>query len=62
MSCREQVERYQFKKRYALVRHRFLGEVRGIVFGIMLNEDLNQKLLYDNREEKDLIWGKGPIL
>ncbi len=62
VSCREQVERYQFKKRYALVRHRFLGEVRGIVFGIMLNEDLNQKLLYDNREEKDLIWGKGPIL
>lgn len=62
VSCREQVERYQFKKRYALVRHRFLGEVRGIVFGIMLKEDLNQKLLYDNREEKDLILGKGPIL
>lgn len=62
VSCREQVERYQFKKRYALVRRRFLGEERGIVFGIMLKEDLEQKLLYDNREKEDLILGKGQII
>ena len=35
----EQIERIQFKKRYAMVRHRLWGEEQAIVLGIMLEED-----------------------
>lgn len=37
--CQGQVERYQFKKRYAMVRHRLWGEERVFVLGIVLKED-----------------------
>ena len=41
-----QVERYQFKKRYAMVRHRLWGEERTFVLGIVLNEDGGEKFRY----------------
>ena len=53
-----QVERYQFKKRYAMVRHRLWGEERTFVLGIVLNEDGGQKLQY-NKEQKLLYRGEG---
>lgn len=41
-----QVERFQFKKRYAMVRHRLWGEERTFVLGIVLNEDGGEKFRY----------------
>ena len=49
-SCEGQIERYQFKKRYAMVRHRLGGEDRAIAMGIILKEDAEKKLLYENME------------
>lgn len=46
--CKDYIERYQFKKRYAMVRHRLWGEEQAIVLGIILKEDAEQKLLYEN--------------
>lgn len=43
--CAGQVERYQFKKRYAMVRRRLWGEDQVIVMGIMLKDDREQKHL-----------------
>lgn len=40
-----EIECYQFKKRYAMVRHKLWGEERAIVLGIMLKEDWEQKSL-----------------
>lgn len=48
--CQGQIERYQFKKRYAMVRQRLWGESQVIVLGILLKEDAVQKLLYENME------------
>ena len=48
--CRGQIEKYQFKKRYAMIRHRLWGEERAIVLGIILKEDGQRKLLYENME------------
>lgn len=48
--CCGQIERYQFKKRYAMVRHRLWGEEQAIVLGIMLKEDRGRLLLYENSE------------
>lgn len=44
LSCAGQVERYQFKKRYAMVRRRMWGEDRAIVLGIVLKEDVEEVL------------------
>lgn len=41
------VERYQFKKRYAIARHRFLGEDTSFSLGILLDEDMGQRMLYE---------------
>lgn len=41
-SCQEQIERFQFKKRYAMVRCRLWGEEQVLVLGIMLKEDENR--------------------
>lgn len=49
-ACRGQIERYQFKKRYAMVRHRLWGEDQAIALGIILKEDAERKLLYGNME------------
>lgn len=49
-ACLGQIERYQFKKRYAMVRHRLWGEDQAIVMGIILKEDAERKLLYENME------------
>lgn len=38
--CQGQIERMQFKKRYAMVRHRLWGEERVMVLGIVLKEDI----------------------
>ena len=46
-----QVERFQLKKRYAMVRHRLWGEERTFVLGIVLNEDGGEKFRY-NEDEK----------
>ena len=43
----EQVERFQLKKRYAMVRHRLWGEERTFVLGIVLNEDGGEKFRYN---------------
>ena len=42
-----QVERFQLKKRYAMVRHRLWGEERTFVLGIVLNEDGGEKFRYN---------------
>lgn len=49
-ACRDYIEKYQFKKRYAMIRRRLWGEDRAIVLGIILKEDAEQKLLYENEE------------
>ncbi len=41
------VERYQFKKRYAIARHRFLGEDMSFSLGILLEEDIENRVLYE---------------
>ena len=41
-----QIERYQFKKRYAMIRHRLWGEERIFVLGIVLKEDTDRTLFY----------------
>ena len=56
-ACREQIERYQFKKRYAMVRRRLWGEDLAIVLGIILKEDAERKLLYENMEISEEIPG-----
>lgn len=43
--CREEIERMQYKKRYAMVRHRLWGEEKILVLGILLKEDMNSQLL-----------------
>ena len=40
--CQGQIERFQFKKRYAMVRHKLWGEEQVLVLGILLQEDENQ--------------------
>lgn len=45
-----QVERYQLKKRYAMVRHRLWGEERTFVLGIVLKEDGGEKFRYNGGE------------
>lgn len=49
-ACKGQIERYQFKKRYAMVRRRLWGEDQAIVLGIILKEDAERKLLYKDAE------------
>ena len=46
-----QVERFQLKKRYAMVRHRLWGEERTFVLGIVLNEDGGEKFRYNGDEK-----------
>lgn len=46
-ACQGKVERYQFKKRYAMVRHKLWGEEQAIVLGILLKED-KEHLRKDN--------------
>ena len=41
------VERYQFKKRYAIAKHRFLGEAASFSLGILLDEDMDQRMIYE---------------
>lgn len=45
--CCGQIERVQFKKRYAMVRHRLWGKDQAIVLGIILKEDRERELLYE---------------
>lgn len=40
--CQGQIERFQFKKRYAMVRHKLWGEDQVLVLGILLQEDENR--------------------
>lgn len=42
--CRGQIERMQWKKRYAMVRHRLWGEDQVIVLGIVLKEDTDREV------------------
>lgn len=42
--CRGQIERMQWKKRYAMVRHRLWGEEQVIVLGIVLKEDTDREV------------------
>ena len=46
-----QVERFQLKKRYAMVRHRLWGKERTFVLGIVLNEDGGEKFRYNGDEK-----------
>ena len=50
--CRAEIERMQFKKRYAMVRHRLWGEEKVLVLGILLNEDRGSKLLYKDGKNR----------
>ena len=45
--CSGKIERYQFKKRYAMVRHTLWGKEQAIVLGIILKEDRGRILLYE---------------
>lgn len=45
-----QVVRYQFKKRYAVIRLRLLGEEKTTVLGILLSEDVRQEIEYGKVE------------
>jgi hypothetical protein len=44
-----QVVRYQFKKRYVIIRLRLLGEEKTVALGIILNEDIQREILYGKR-------------
>lgn len=46
-----QIERMQFKKRYAMVRHQLWGEDRQFVLGIMFKEDMNQMVLEQEKSD-----------
>lgn len=48
--CSGQIERYQLKKRYAVIRHNLWGENLGIVMGIVLKEDMGSKELFLNEK------------
>lgn len=43
-SCISQIVRYQFGKRYVLVRIALLGKEKHILLGIVLNEDIRQEI------------------
>lgn len=45
-----QVVKYQFKKRYAIIRFRMLGEEKTAALGIILKEDIEQELAYGKVE------------
>lgn len=45
-----QVVRYQFKKRYAVIRLKLLGEEKTTVLGVILNEDVRQEIEYGKVE------------
>ncbi len=45
-----QVERYQYKKRYALIRLQLLGQERTAALGIILPEDVRRELAYGKVE------------
>ena len=45
-----QVVRYQFKKRYVIIRLRLLGEEKTVALGIILNEDIQREILYGKVE------------
>lgn len=45
-----QVIRYQFKKRYVIVRLKLLGEEKTVALGIILNEDIQQEIRYGKVE------------
>lgn len=45
-----QVIKYQFKKRYAIIRFQMLGEEKTAALGIILKEDIEQELAYGKVE------------
>ena len=45
-----QVVRYQFKKRYVIIRLKLLGEEKTTALGIILNEDVRQEIEYGKIE------------
>ncbi len=45
-----QVVRFQFKKRYAIIRLKLLGMEKTVALGIILNEDIRQEILYGKVE------------
>ncbi len=51
----EYIKRIQFKKRYAMIRHRLWGEERTFVLGILLKEDVNQEYLLNGRLAEDAL-------
>ncbi len=46
----DQVVRYQFKKRYAIIRFQMLGAEKTIALGIILKEDVRQQIAYGKVE------------
>jgi len=45
-ACMSKIERFQFRKRYAVVRLSLLGEEKSILMGILLNEDIREELQF----------------
>lgn len=41
---RKQIERFQFKKRYVIIRLKLLGEEKTVALGIFLEEDIQQEI------------------
>ena len=46
--CLEDVESIEFRKRFVKLRRELWGEEQVIALGIVLNEDVEQKMLYEN--------------
>jgi len=59
-ACMSKIERFQFRKRYAVVRLSLLGEEKSILMGILLNEDIREELRF-GKVEASAEKQKGPI-
>lgn len=46
--CLEDIESIEFRKRFVKLRRKLWGEEQVIALGIVLNEDVEQKMLYEN--------------
>ena len=49
-SYADRVQKYQFKKRYAIIRLRLLGVEKTVALGILLNEDIQKEIQYGKVE------------
>jgi len=58
--CMSKIERFQFRKRYAVVHLSLLGKEKSILMGILLNEDIREELQF-GKVEASAAKLKGPM-